>query len=109
MNTSYLKYHNHALAMIHKAMRIEPRLYYQTQFPNEVIVHAKALWLNVCCCFHEDHNPSLSINLLHGYCRCFGCGVHCRSIIGFHSKRYHLSFLNAAKILGGSENDCLSI
>jgi len=108
MNTSYLKHHNPVLAMIHKAMQIKPRLYYQMQFPNEDIAQTKASWLNVHCCFHEDHNPSLSINLVHGYCRCFGCGIHCRSIIGFHSKRYQLSFIHAAKILGG-EDVCLSI
>ncbi len=25
------------------------------------------------CCFHEDKNPSFSVNLDSGLCRCFGC------------------------------------
>jgi DNA primase len=39
------------------------------------------------CCFHDDTQPSLSINLPTGLFKCFGCGVE-GDIITFYQKRH---------------------
>ena len=49
-----------------------PAAYYSKQFQNLKI---KSEWVKVRCCFHDDSTPSLSINMVNGHFRCFGCGA----------------------------------
>ena len=74
-----------------------PAFYYSKQFKNLKI---KSEWVNVKCCFHDDKTPSLSINLIDGYFRCFGCGVKGGDVLAFHRLRYGLNFADAVTELG---------
>ena len=48
-----------------------------------------------CCPFHDDTNPSLSIDLVDGRVNCFACGESAKDIIDFCQKRYGLGFIPA--------------
>jgi hypothetical protein len=52
------------------------------------------------CPFHDDCNPSFTVNLKTGAFICFACGVSGGDILSFHIKRYDLSFVDACKALG---------
>lgn len=43
------------------------------------------------CCFHEDHNPSLSVNLKNGNYKCFACDAH-GDWFSFHMLRHGVDF-----------------
>ena len=74
-----------------------PARYYAQQFPGLKITSA---WVDVRCCFHEDHTPSLSINMIEGHFKCHACNAKGRDIIDFHQKLYKLGFREALKALG---------
>lgn len=74
-----------------------PVSYYSKQFKNLKI---KSEQVSVKCCFHDDKNPSLSINLVDGHFRCFGCGAKGHDVLAFHQLRYGLSFFDAVTQLG---------
>jgi hypothetical protein len=78
-----------------------PLDYYQLEFPGLVV--KRAGWVNVHCCFHEDYQPSLSINLDFGGFHCFGCGEKGGDIVAFHQKRYHLPFVEVVNRFGAWE------
>jgi|GEM_PF-746658 len=50
------------------------------------------------CPFHNDTNPSLSVNSIKGYFNCFGCKVG-GNIFEFHMQKYKLGYKNALKAL----------
>lgn len=77
-----------------------PLMYYTNQFP-EIKLNPNKAWCNVTCCFHEDENPSLDINLTEGQFNCWSCHEKGRDIVAFHQKRYGLSFVDAVTELGG--------
>lgn len=81
-----------------------PLHYYQSEFPG-ITITKKTGWLNVRCCFHEDLEPSLSINLDFGGFRCFACGEKGGDIVAFHQRRYHLPFIEAVNYFGAWEYD----
>lgn len=59
-------------------------------------------WAQGLCPFHDDHDPSLSVNLAdaRGHFRCFVCGER-GDIVTFHRKRTGLDFREAvAELLG---------
>lgn len=74
-----------------------PATYYCKQFPN---LRIKSEWVKVICPFHDDHNPSLSINMVKGNFICHGCGTKGHDIIAFQEKRYKQSFPQAVTALG---------
>lgn len=76
-----------------------PSTYYSEQF-KKLKMKSKSKWVSVKCCFHDDNNPSLSINLVSGYFRCFGCGATGRDVLAFHILRYGLGFFDAMTQLG---------
>jgi archaellum biogenesis ATPase FlaH/5S rRNA maturation endonuclease (ribonuclease M5) len=55
------------------------------------------------CFFHDDHNPSLSLNLETGFFNCFACGAK-GDIFSFYQRKYAVDFKTAlaelAKIAG---------
>ena len=55
------------------------------------------------CPFHEDRNPSLSVNLVHGCFNCFGCGAKGGDVLDFHRRLHGLGFVAAVKDLGAWE------
>lgn len=76
--------------------------YYQNEFKISKLTDN----INVKCPFHNDKNPSLSINLQNGAFKCHSpaCGVYGTNIIGYHSKRYNLSFIDTVRHLGVEKN-----
>ncbi len=59
-------------------------------------------WAQGLCPFHEDHSPSLSVQIVgdRGSWRCFGpCGSG--DMIDFHRRLNGLSFLDAVRDLTG--------
>jgi hypothetical protein len=91
-NTHYFKNKKFNPSLLPK-----PQQYYATVFSNLKI---KSDWINVRCCFHDDSNPSLSINLISGGFHCFACGICGCDVISFVMQRYHLTFKEACKQLG---------
>jgi hypothetical protein len=69
-----------------------PFHYYKKIFPGFT---SGGEWTNVCCCFHNDRNPSLSINLKSGGFNCFSCGAKGGDLIAFHQQRCNLGFKEA--------------
>lgn len=57
-------------------------------------------WVQVCCCFHEDKHPSLSLNLSDGHFYCHGCGSKGGDVIAFLQLRYGYTFSTACQHLG---------
>ena len=62
----------------------------------------------ICCPFHEDVNPSFSINELTGFWKCFGKCDEGGDVYSFYQKIHDVSFSDAKKrvdeILKGEEN-----
>jgi hypothetical protein len=57
-------------------------------------------WRTALCCFHDDHSPSLSVNLRTGAFRCFACGTRGGDVLDFQRLRHDQSFPDAARALG---------
>jgi DNA primase len=57
-------------------------------------------WRSALCPFHDDHNPSLRLNVETGAFRCMACGVKGGDVLAFHRARHGLSFVQAARDLG---------
>lgn len=77
-----------------------PISYYRSLFPS-LRVSSQATWVSVTCCFHDDSNPSLRLNIQTGAFRCFGCGIKGAGIIAFQMRRSLMSFQEALCFLGG--------
>ncbi len=77
----------------------KPVNYYHQHFP-ALLMNPRSEWINVHCCFHDDKNPSLSINLSSGGFYCFGCGAKGGDVIAFHMQRYHVPFVEAVTFFG---------
>ena len=60
-------------------------------------------WAWGCCPFHDDHNPSLCMNLRTGWyaCKSSNCGATGKSIVSFVSERDGLSVADAIRFLEG--------
>lgn len=58
-------------------------------------------WAIGLCPFHDDHNPSLSLNLESGAFKCFSCGASGSSIVAFHMRLTGSPYKEAAKELEG--------
>ena len=43
-------------------------------------------WASARCPFHDDRNPSLSINITHGGFVCHACGASGRDVLDFHMR-----------------------
>lgn len=80
----------------------DPREYYRRH------LHALRItgnWASARCPFHEDRNPSLSVDIVHGGFVCFGCGAKGRHVLDFHCRFHDMDFVTAAKDLGAWEVD----
>jgi hypothetical protein len=88
-NTAYRKFDRSLLPT--------PASYYSKQFQKLKI---KSEWITTHCCFHDDKTPSLSINLVAGHFRCFGCGAKGGDIVAFHQLKYGMSFIEAVNCFG---------
>lgn len=57
-------------------------------------------WGSARCPFHDDKNPSLSVNRVHGGFFCHGCGAKGGDVLAFHQRLNNLDFVAAAADLG---------
>ncbi len=80
-----------------RALLPEPFDFYRNQLHK---FHTSGKWAKAICPFHEDHTPSLSINIETGSYRCFGCGAHGGGVIDFYMQIHGADFKTAAKALG---------
>jgi phage/plasmid primase-like uncharacterized protein len=62
-------------------------------------------WAMARCVFHDDHNPSLSLNIKTGAFRCLACGVGGGDVLAFHMRKHSMSFIEAARDLGAIRDD----
>jgi hypothetical protein len=62
-------------------------------------LQGSGVWRKALCCFHEDHRPSLSVNVETGRFRCFACDAH-GDLLDFHMRKHGLDFRSACKALG---------
>lgn len=77
-----------------------PKHYYEKEFPG---IKINGDWAKTHCCFHDDKIPSLSINMIEGYFRCFACGAKGGDLLSFHRLRYKFSFVEAVNYFGAWE------
>jgi len=75
-----------------------PRAYYRSLF-GDLRLNASG-WAQVCCVFHQDRHPSLSIHPERGAFRCFGCGAHGGDVLAFEMLLSGTDFKTAARALG---------
>jgi len=59
-------------------------------------------WAKGLCVFHDDHHPSLSVNLETGYAICWACGWR-GDMLQFYMDLHGVDFACAAKALGAWE------
>jgi hypothetical protein len=76
-----------------------PLDYYRTQFPH-LPKYTDRQWIKVPCCFHDDENPSLSINLNSGGFHCFACGAKGGDVVAFHMLRLGMPFAATVTFFG---------
>ena len=74
-----------------------------TYYSAELKLRGRGTWRSAMCCFHDDTNPSLRVNIETGAFRCMACGAHGGDVLAFHQKRHGLSLPDAAKALGAWE------
>jgi hypothetical protein len=76
-----------------------PSVYYQQQFPDLKSIGKE--WTSVKCCFHEDRQPSLRLNLKNGISLLW-CDARGGNIMAFHCQRYQLRLIQTVMALGGA-------
>lgn len=77
-----------------------PLDYYPQHLPKLLV---RGQWAQTYCPFHkngQEKHPSLSVNLVEGYFRCFACGIKGSDVLSFHRQYYQLDFKSAAQELG---------
>lgn len=76
---------------------VKPEDYYEARFPE----WKRQVVANVRCCFHEDRQPSLALNLRGGGAKCHAstCAVSIGNIVHFESRKKGISEKRAARIL----------
>jgi DNA primase len=70
--------------------------YYQTAVPS-LKINGK-LEVQGLCPFHDDHRPSLSVNIKTGLFRCFACGVG-GDVFTFYQRINNVDFKTALREL----------
>jgi hypothetical protein len=80
-----------------RAFLPSPKKYYGQIFE---LASTTEEWTKVLCPFHDDHNPSLSLNLYSGGFNCFACEAKGGDIVAFHMLYHDMGFIEACKDLG---------
>lgn len=62
-------------------------------------IKGRTLWVKIRCPFHDDHDPSLSINTNTGAFKCFVCDAKGGDLIAFHMQLHGIGFVDACKQL----------
>ena len=63
-----------------------PILEYLTYFEPRLRLEGRGEWLDGLCPWHDDHNPSLRINIVTNTWRCFSCQAH-GDIVNWHARK----------------------
>ena len=63
----------------------------------------RGCWRSALCPFHDDHSPSLRVNVETGAYRCMVCGAKGGDVLAFHRQRHGLGFVAAVRDLGAWE------
>jgi hypothetical protein len=61
-------------------------------------------WASTRCPFHDDSNPSLGVNLIHGGYVCHACRERGGNVLAFHMRLNGMDFITAAIDLGAWED-----
>lgn len=86
-------------ATINKALLPSVRGYLE-QIGLKPIGGAGKKWLQVCCPFHGEKNPSLGVHQDTGGFNCLACGAKGGDLIAFHMKLKGIGFMDACQELG---------
>lgn len=78
----------------------DPESYFAEQLGK---LRGRGAWRLALCCFHDESNPSLSLNVETGGFRCHACNAHGGDVLDFHRQRYGMGFKEAAQALGAWE------
>lgn len=115
----FANHNSHPIQLVVRATTKLSRNYYNkksnwhkcndSSLPNPIDYYSKHLsrfkpregWTTTLCPFHQEKNPSFAVHTQKGCFICFSCGAKGKSIIGFHAKKYGLSFDAARKALEG--------
>ena len=73
-------------AQHHAFRHIDPAVVYAALLPD--LAEGKSGFAWACCPFHDDHNPSLCVNVVSGWYRCHStsCAATGANIVGFVSR-----------------------
>ena len=92
--------------MLDSKAEILSKLNFRSFFESQIENLGKANrshWAKCLCIFHEEQEPSLSVNLKNGSFKCHGCGEK-GSVFDFYMKKHGVDFNTAlqdlAKIAG---------
>jgi DNA primase len=80
--------------------KVDPVKYWESVFP-DVRWPGGSSEARVCCCFHDEKTPSLSINPTTGKWYCHGCEKGGNSIVSFHAEREECDRQDAAAEIYG--------
>lgn len=75
----------------------DPLAYFESE---GLRLRGRRSWRTTRCVFHDDKNPSLSVNIHTGGFKCFACDARGGDVLAFHRERHGLCFIDAAKELG---------
>ena len=80
---------------------IDYKTFYVNEFDKTEVENLTPHELRVKCCFHDDHKPSLSINIEKGFYYCHGCKAK-GNVFSYIMNRYGKSYSETCFILGDS-------
>jgi len=96
LQSNYTSYQQKNTRYFDRKLLPSPAKYYIQQFGKLCL---KSEWIKVSCCFHDDHDPSLSLNMIHGGFICHACGSRGGDVLAFQMQHYHQSFKQAVTAL----------
>jgi hypothetical protein len=75
----------------------DPLSYYTAELGT---LQGRGEWRSAVCVFHDDHAPSLRVNLRTGGFKCMVCQSGGSDLLSFHQQRHGADFKTACKALG---------
>lgn len=75
----------------------DPAMYYSAELGT---LQGRGEWRSAVCPFHDDHSPSLRVNLRTGGFKCMVCMTGGSDLLSFHQQRHGQPFKAACKALG---------
>lgn len=80
-------------------IEIDPSVVFEDILPD--LAHGSNGFAWACCLFHDDHNPSLCVNVESGWYKCMSsnCGATGSNIVGFVSRLLEYEYAEARDYL----------